>query len=110
MTRVKELFIALLLAFLITNNGVAQESVNIIPQPNSVERSEHSFTIADDTPIVVDRRNKGNAYYLQKSILPAFKMPIVSQGSKGIILKVAKDLLVDLGEEGYHLEVDRNSV
>jgi hexosaminidase len=110
MIRVKELFIGLLLAFLITNTGVAQESVTIIPQPNSVERSEHSFTITDDTPIVVDKHNKKNAYYLQNSILPAFKMPIVSQGSKGIILKVDKDLLVDLGEEGYHLEVDRNSV
>ncbi|MCT4647326.1 MAG: glycoside hydrolase family 20 zincin-like fold domain-containing protein, partial [Carboxylicivirga sp.] len=54
-----------ILIMLLSASGVFARHINVIPQPQSVEKGEGEFTLNSKTEIIADKLNQSNAAYLQ---------------------------------------------
>lgn len=115
----------ILLAFILTlvnctnQNSIDQSRVHIIPKPNEILIGEQSFTIKSDTKILVDADTKESqqvAEYFAAKINSAtgYNLTIKNNTSQndvdGAILFTLHNADKKLGDEGYELEVNNNSV
>lgn len=92
-------------------SGVAKsQKLPVIPQPLKVEKGVSTFIIKKSTEIITDSASKKNAAYLQNLLSPAIQLEIEKKGSKGIILSQNTELALELGKEGYKMEVNDEAV
>ena len=100
-------------------NTVCEQVTNIIPKPSKVEAGNGSFTIQPDTKILVETETKDArkiAEYLADKIKVAagFNLAIENYTAErnvdGAILITTRKADEKLGDEGYLLEVNNNSV
>ncbi len=102
-----------------SRSNINEKTVSIIPKPFHVEIGNGSFTINSNTKILVDGNNeniKNAAKYLADRINIAVGYDIVieqytnNDKSDGAIVFTTKNVDNGLGDEGYKLEVNNNSV
>jgi hexosaminidase len=107
----KNLKIIFSLLLLLPDYGFGQ-NVGIIPQPLTVNVVEGEYSITKDTPIIADSPNLGNASYLQEFLKTEYQkeLSIKGSGEKGILLNLNPQLILELGEEGYTLEVGNSGI
>ena len=94
--------------------GSGPETLNIIPQPVSVERLEGAFRITPETRIVAWGEAVAEAIKLVETLAPVtgYPMRLVSTlqpGERAIKLQL-DDSRTALGEEGYELAVTREQI
>ena len=102
--------IALVLSGVMATRGVAAEaSIQIIPQPQSIQPAAGSFVLTPTTDILVNSPGlDGVGQYLADLLAPAtgIKLAVRQAGAsaaRGIVLQLDQGL-ADLGQEGYALE------
>lgn len=98
-----------LLANITIAAGARRETVNIIPLPVSIERSEGFFVITPSTPVIAEKDAAAEASKLIDALAPAmgYKLHVVSssQPQKQAIKFQLAPNLPKVGPEGYTLEV-----
>lgn len=103
--------LTLLLLFSIGSTLTAQ-NVKVIPQPLQVKLSNGQFVINSKTKIVNFDKAENNARFLQNMLKPAFgeELVILNKGTEGIILDVNEEIRQLVGDEGYQLQINNNSI
>jgi len=86
----------------------------IIPKPVELHPQDGFFEISAETTIFADNQNRGNAAYLRDFLAPSLgnarPVQIDSDPKENTIILKTDAGLSDLGEEGYVLTVETNSV
>lgn len=98
----------LFLLFCFTTRSVSAQEIDIIPKPQTLVQKSGTFTLTRATPIVAATQGERNIAALFNGYLKSFygfTLPIVSKGSKGIILNTKT-----ASNEGYNLEANNNGV
>ncbi len=95
---------------IVMHGTISAQELQIIPQVQKFEIVQGEFFLNQDTPIITDKANTGNADFLQALLSPAFKLKIKSKGKRGIILRINKEIPEELGSEGYRLTIDQQVI
>ncbi len=97
-------------------NNANKKLVNIIPRPLEIEVGNGSFVIQPDTKIIVVADTKDASEYFIDRInkVSGFHLSIDTvkgrENNDGAILFTTANMDEELGDEGYILEVNKNSV
>jgi len=89
---------------------ITAQELQIVPQAQNIEIIKGEFSLNQDTPILADKANIGNAEFLQKMLAPAFKLKIKSKGRQGIILRINQEKSGEVGNEGYFLTITKQKI
>lgn len=94
--------------------GADAEELSVIPRPVSVERSEGAFRLTPATRIVARGSAWAEASKLIDALTPAtgfvLRGATARQGDESAIELRLDENLLDLGDEGYTLEVTRDGI
>jgi len=105
------IFLLFSLSLLYTHALVAQDQVQIIPQPSSISYGNGSFELGDKVKIHASEDLENEVQFLSALLEKGFcKTPKLSKKKKGIVLTLDKTLKNELGEEGYTLSVKKKGV
>lgn len=108
MNRFKTKFITVILIFAST---VLSAQTNIIPQPMEVNPYDEVFTLSTKTVIVSQDDSMDSAQYLASLLGKGFGVkPKIIRKGKGIELRLDSKLKIELGEEGYYLEIKKKNI
>ncbi len=94
-----------------TNSELRSKGIQIIPRPAQLSPGEGRFVLTPQTAIVVTRDTEQVGRYLADALAPAtgFHLKVTMTGSakrqSDVIQLSLSEALVQLGEEGYALEV-----
>ncbi|MCM4156019.1 beta-N-acetylhexosaminidase [Gramella sp. AN32] len=113
-SRYKKMRLALLIfSFVIMNAHfiLAQEKVQIIPQPSSIGYGNGTFVLKDKVTINASEGLQNEVQFLSALLQKGFsKTPKLVKKGIGILLKIDESLKDKLGEEGYTLSVGRKGI
>lgn len=110
------LLITLCFSTLLNLEVYSQENVpSLIPIPVSVEPGNGKFELTAETAIIVPEENSeinGVADYFSNKIKPAtgYELETSANASNGIVLSLLKKPDNEIGDEGYHLEVNSENI
>ncbi len=89
----------------------AQNQVEIIPQPNSIEYGSGSLTLKKELSIIAEDDLENEANFLAGILEKGFDhKPNITSNGKGFYLKIDKTLPEKLGDEGYILEIEGQEI
>ncbi|PRX51640.1 beta-N-acetylhexosaminidase [Salegentibacter salegens] len=107
--KIKTLF--LLLPLIWINPTMAQKSINIIPQPNSIEQRSGMVILDRNVAIIAEDSLKNEAYILSELLGKGLgQKPSIKSKGKGFKLEVDRALSEVLGDEGYILKIEKNEI
>lgn len=107
---------ALFLSIIFKTPVYSQDNTpSIIPIPVSLEQGSGEFELTAETTIIVPDENSeisGVADYLSNKIKPAtgYNLETRNNGSTGIVLSLLNTPDNEIGDEGYHLEVNSENI
>ena len=88
--------------------------IAIIPKPADLQFREGSFNFSPKTTILADEPNQENGAYLRDFLAPSIgRVPSIqgiSRNTQDVIILLIDPLTADIGEEGYALVVEPESI
>jgi hexosaminidase len=104
----------LLLMLLMTAACYGDTMPSIIPQPVDIQPQEGFFELTPETAIITDPSSQHRGEYLADTLAPAmgFRLSVRQQpvGDKPYIILKQNNALKDIGDEGYHLTIQKDNV
>lgn len=101
----------LLVALFWSDPTSAQNGINIIPQPNSIEYSKGKLILDKDLAIIAEDSLGNEAHFLSEILKKGFgQKPRIKSKGKGFHLEIDKSLPEVIGDEGYILEIGEQEI